>query len=82
MRRLDESYQLKWAPMLMRGAMTSVQRALNWAARAGLLKCVGGKSPLASLEKPQQGRREQGCAIHNNIWLGAHGDILLGTISL
>jgi integrase len=42
-----------------RGAMTSVQRAFNWAARAGLLKSLGGRSPLASLEKPPQGRREQ-----------------------
>jgi integrase len=39
--------------------MTAVQRAFNWAAKAGLLKPVGGASPLAHLEKPQQGRREQ-----------------------
>lgn len=37
-----------------RGAMTSVQRALSWWAKA-----TGGTSPLAGLEKPQQGRREQ-----------------------
>jgi integrase len=42
-----------------RGAMVAVQRAFNWAAKAGLLKAVGGSSPLAGLEKPQQGRREQ-----------------------
>jgi integrase len=42
-----------------RGAMTAVQRACNWAAKAGLLKAVGGRSPLAGLEKPPQGRREQ-----------------------
>ena len=42
-----------------RGAMTALQRAMTWAAKAGLLKDIGGKSPLASLEKPQQGRREQ-----------------------
>jgi integrase len=42
-----------------RGAMTAVQRAFNWAAKAGLLKSVGGTSPLAALEKPAQGRREQ-----------------------
>jgi len=42
-----------------RGAMIAIQRAFNWAARAGLLKAVGGRSPLAGLEKPQQGRREQ-----------------------
>jgi integrase len=42
-----------------RGAMVAVQRAFNWAAKAGLLKSLGGKSPLAALEKPQQGRRDQ-----------------------
>src|SRR5258708_4819612 len=42
-----------------RGAMTAVQRTLKGAARAGMLKAPGGKSPLASLEKPAQGRREQ-----------------------
>jgi integrase len=42
-----------------RGAMTSVQRAFSWAAKAGLLVRVGGKSPLSSLEKPAPGRREQ-----------------------
>ncbi len=42
-----------------RGAMTAVQRAMTWAAKAGLLKSAGGASPLAALEKPQQGRREQ-----------------------
>jgi integrase len=42
-----------------RGAMSAVQRALNWAGRAGLLRSIGGKSPIAGLEKPQQGRREQ-----------------------
>ena len=42
-----------------RGAIIALQRAMNWAARAGLLKSIGGKSPLSSLEKPAQGRREQ-----------------------
>lgn len=42
-----------------RGAMTAVQRAFNWAANAGLLKSAGGVSPLRSLEKPPQGRREK-----------------------
>jgi len=42
-----------------RGALTSVQRAFNWAAKAGHLASLGGKSPLAGLEKPRQGRREQ-----------------------
>ncbi len=37
-----------------RGAMTSVQRAFSWAAKAGLLKTLGGRSPLVALEKPQQ----------------------------
>jgi integrase len=41
-----------------RGAMVAVQRAFNWAAKAGLLKSIGGRSPLAGLEKPAQGRRE------------------------
>jgi integrase len=42
-----------------RGAMTAVQRAFNWAAKAGVLRDAGGKSPLTALEKPPQGRREQ-----------------------
>jgi integrase len=42
-----------------RGALTAVQRAFSWAARAGLLRSVGGRSPLAGLEKPPQGRRDQ-----------------------
>lgn len=42
-----------------RGAMTAVQRAFTWAGRAGLLKEIAGRSPIASLEKPPQGRREQ-----------------------
>ena len=41
-----------------RGAIVAVQRALNWANKAGKLKSLGGKSPLAGMEKPQQGRRE------------------------
>jgi hypothetical protein len=42
-----------------RGAMVAVQGAFNWEAKGGLLKAIGGNSPLAGLEKPQQGRREQ-----------------------
>jgi integrase/recombinase XerC len=42
-----------------RGAMIAVQRAFNWAAKAGLLKSLSGRSPLAAIEKPPQGRREQ-----------------------
>lgn len=41
-----------------RGAIIAVQRVFNWAARAGKLKSLGG-SPLAGMEKPAQGRREQ-----------------------
>jgi len=40
-----------------RGAMIAVQRAFTWAAKAGLLKALGGCSPLAALEKPPQGKR-------------------------
>ena len=39
--------------------MIAVQRAFNWAVRAGMLKSIGGLSPLTSLEKPPQGRRER-----------------------
>jgi integrase len=42
-----------------RGAITAVQRALNWSAKEGLLKALGLRSPLAGMEKPPQGRREQ-----------------------
>ena len=42
-----------------RGAMVAVQAAFNWAAKAGILKTIGGKSPVSTLQKPQQGRREQ-----------------------
>jgi integrase len=42
-----------------RGAITAVQRAFNWAAKAGMLRSLGGVSPLARLDKPAQGRREQ-----------------------
>lgn len=41
-----------------RGAMIAVQRAFNWAAKVGLLKSVGGVSPVRNLEMPSQGRRE------------------------
>lgn len=41
-----------------RGAMTAVQRAFSFAAKAGLLKSIGSHSPIAALEKPAQGRRE------------------------
>ena len=43
-----------------RGAIIAVQRALNWASKAGKLGLLGGKSPLAGMEKPPPGRREAG----------------------
>lgn len=42
-----------------RGALTAVQRVFNWAGKAGLLKSIGGRSPVVAIEKPQQGRREK-----------------------
>ena len=42
-----------------RGAMIAVGRAFRWAERAGLLKSIGGRSPLAGLEKPPAGRRDR-----------------------
>jgi integrase len=62
--RLEPVHVYQWADANpgwktgKRGAMTAVQRAFNWAAKAGLLRAMGGKSPLTSLEKPAQGRRE------------------------
>ena len=38
------------------GAIVAMQRAFHWAAKAGKLGSL--KSPLAGMEKPQQGRRE------------------------
>src|SRR5262249_40063013 len=63
--RLEPSHVYGWVDSQQgwktsrRGAMTAVQRALSWAARAGKLKSIGGRSPLTSLEKPAPGRREQ-----------------------
>jgi integrase len=42
-----------------RGAMVAVQRAFNYSAKEGLLQAAGLSSPLAGMEKPPQGRREQ-----------------------
>jgi integrase len=42
-----------------RGAIVAVQRAFNYSAKEGLLKASGLQSPLAGMEKPPQGRREQ-----------------------
>lgn len=42
-----------------RGAIVAVQRAFNWSAKQGMLKVRGMRSPLAGMEKPAQGRREQ-----------------------
>src|SRR5262249_27008717 len=33
--------------------------AFKWAERAGLLKSIGGRSPLSGLEKPPQNRRDR-----------------------
>ena len=41
-----------------RSALVAVQRALNWAAKAGKLRSLHNNSPLARMEKPAQGRRE------------------------
>lgn len=41
-----------------RCAIVAVQRAFNWAAKAGKLRTLGGRSPVTGMEKPPQGRRE------------------------
>jgi integrase len=43
-----------WNPGMKRGRLQAVQRALNWAVKQGLLD----KSPIAQLEKPPPGKRE------------------------
>ena len=43
-----------WNPGMKRGRLQSVQRALNWAVRQGRMD----KSPVAYLEKPPPGKRE------------------------
>lgn len=43
-----------WNPGMRRGAMLSVQRAFNWAVKRGTIP----SSPIAHLEKPPQGKRE------------------------
>jgi integrase len=43
-----------WKPGMKRGRLQAVQRALNWAVKQGRLD----KSPVASLEKPPPGKRE------------------------
>jgi len=58
-----------WKAGGRRGAMVAVQRALNWCARVGMLKPVGGRSPLASLEKPGQGRCEQLSSPEEYTWI-------------
>jgi integrase len=42
-----------------RGAIVAIQRVMNWAAKCGKLATIGGKSPLAGMEKNAAGRREQ-----------------------
>lgn len=44
----------RWGPMTKRGKIQSVQRALNWAVKQGLIE----KSPVAAMEKPPQGKRD------------------------
>jgi integrase len=62
--RLEPSHIYRWVDTEpgwktgKRGAMSAVQRAFNWAGRAGLLVSIGGRSPLAGLEKPPPGRRD------------------------
>lgn len=43
-----------WSDGTRRGAMTAVQRCLNWAAKKGHIPY----SPIAHIEKPQGGKRE------------------------
>jgi integrase len=43
-----------WNPGMIHGAMRSVQRAFSWASKQGKID----KSPIAHLEKPTPGRRE------------------------
>jgi integrase len=43
-----------WNPGMKRGRLQSVQRAMNWAAKQGLID----RSPVAHLEKPPPGKRE------------------------
>jgi integrase len=43
-----------WNPGMKRGRLQSVQRALNWAVKQGRLD----KSPVAYMEKPPPGKRE------------------------
>lgn len=44
----------RWSDGTKRGAMTAVQRCLNWAAKKGYIRF----SPIAHIEKPQGGNRE------------------------
>lgn len=44
-----------WSDGMKRGHIAAVQRALNWAVKMGLID----RSPIAHMEKPKQGRREQ-----------------------
>jgi integrase len=44
----------KWNPGMKRGAMMTIQRAMNWAVKIGHIP----SSPVASIEKPSPGRRE------------------------
>ena len=43
-----------WSPTMRRGRMVAVQTALNWAVKEGLID----QSPIAKLQKPSAGRRD------------------------
>ncbi len=43
-----------WNPGMRRTAIRAIQRALNWAVKQGRIE----RSPIAGMEKPPQGRRE------------------------
>lgn len=43
-----------WNPGMIRGAMIAIQRAMNWAVKQGRIAA----SPIAKMEKPAAGRRD------------------------
>lgn len=45
---------LTWNGGMKRGAITAIQRAFNWALKQGLIE----RNPIAHVEKPPQGKRE------------------------
>lgn len=44
----------KWSATMRRGCMQAVQTALNWGVKEGFI----GQSPIAKLQKPSAGRRD------------------------